>query len=139
MRPLPTSIACRITHLCEQGDEHLQRRRFDAAVLQYKGAFDLLPSPKQQWQETIVILNGIVDACLQKGDFAGAEDALEAALECPFADRDAGVQLRFGKLLFETGRRDEARQMLLQAFCQGGRKVFAPHDPKYWEWLCEPN
>ncbi len=128
---LPKVIDERIEKLCAEGHQHVGSRRFDAAVLSFKAAFDLLPPPKERWKYTPDILSSITDACFLKGDFDNAHDAIDAAMQCPDAKYDPQVHLRCGKVLYELGRVVEAGSELALAFQAGGKSLFSDEDPKY--------
>jgi tetratricopeptide (TPR) repeat protein len=128
---LPSVIDRQVAKLCAEGRVHVVARRFDAAVLSYKAAFDLLPKPKERWRSTSEILASITDACFLKGDFQKARDPLDAVRECSHAALDPAFHLRLGKVLYEMGDIEQAGEELIQAYEQGGEPLFASEDPKY--------
>jgi tetratricopeptide (TPR) repeat protein len=132
---LPTKLRERVDSLCSTGTQHIRTHRFDAAVLSYTSAFDMLPPPKEQWGLTRPILAGIVDACFLKGDYTSAQEAIDAIRECSSLPPAPHFHLRQGQILFEQGNFEDAGEELATAFENGGDSVFDNEHPKYLEFV----
>jgi tetratricopeptide (TPR) repeat protein len=120
-----------IQRLCAEGDDLMDQARYEDAVACFSSAWELLPSPRTDWDAAIWILAAIADAHFQRGDFAAMRKPLMTAMQCDGAMTNPFLRLRLGQCLFELGELDEATNWLAGAFLQEGIKVFAADDPKY--------
>ncbi len=98
---LPASVEREVDQLCSEALVLVESKRYDAALLRYKAALDLLPPPKTQWCGGLRILQAMVDTCFLKGDFSNAEQVLYAAIQFPDGDRLARVCPRLERMHFE--------------------------------------
>ncbi|MFT5525268.1 MAG: tetratricopeptide (TPR) repeat protein [Pirellulaceae bacterium] len=132
---LPTILRERVDRLCSTGTQYIRSHRFDAAVLSYTSAFDMLPSPKEQWCSTRPILAGIVDACFLKGDYTSAQEAIDAIRDCSSLPPAPHFHLRQGQIYFELGQFEDAGEELATAFEDAGDSIFENEHPKYLEFV----
>ena len=116
---------------CEQGDQHTEAGRYDAALAEYAQAWALLPDPQRAWEAATWIQIAIADACFFAGRYPQAETALEYAQTCPGGLGNPYVDLRLGQVLFELGERDAAQECLRRAWEAGGEELFEGEDDKY--------
>ncbi|WP_201518656.1 tetratricopeptide repeat protein [Gulosibacter hominis] len=135
MAELDDTLDQQINQLCARGDELAEEEKFAEAVAEYDRAWALLPEPKQQWNAATWILAAIGDAHVLRGDFAGAHNALSAAMHCPDAIGNPFIHLRLGQAQFELGNLDRAADELMRAYMGAGPEIFAMEDEKYLQFL----
>jgi hypothetical protein len=120
-----------IQRLCALGDSLAKRDQHREALTQYNKAWELIPSPRNDWEASTWILAAIADSCFYLGEFAPAQQALDYAMTCPGAVGNPFLHLRRGQVLFEFGEMDSSADELMRAYMGGGPELFAPEEPKY--------
>ena len=124
-----------VTRLCKAGDELAERGSYEEAVAEYNKAWKLIPAPKNNWEASTWILAAIADACFLIGKYKSAWQALEYAMTCPGGLGNPFLHLRFGQVLFESGKIDLAADELMRAYMGYGEEIFDGQDPKYFAFL----
>ena len=120
------SISARALIAAAKGDRLLDAGDVESAEASYVAAADAFAeagmSARLAWA-----LNFVSDARRRRGDLAGAEEALRAALRAvvPVGERGYRVESerRLAELLVERGRLDEAERMAIAA-----RRTVGAHD-----------
>jgi len=135
MASLDDSIYEEIKRLCAEADELADEGRFPEALQSYWKAFDLLPTPPEQWEAATWILAAVGDANYQSGDFEAGRDNLSFAMHCPDAIGNPFLHLRLGQCQFELGNLDRAADELARAYMGAGSEIFDSEDPKYFAFL----
>jgi len=131
MDHLPKEIAEAVDGLCRKGDHFAGMEQYDDAIEKYGAAWDLLPTPRNQWPAATWILMSAGDAHFRLKEFGEAADLLVDALDYPDGDANPFLYLRLGQCLLEVGQLDDASNALEEAFRRGGEELFADEDPKY--------
>lgn len=131
MPKLPNDLRQMIDQLCQKGDQFAQIDQLDDALDQYEAAWQLLPSPPEQWPAATWILMAAGDVYFEKRDFVAASETLQESLKCPDAETNPFILLRLGQSLFEIGDLNSAANALEAAFRLGGAELFVDEDPKY--------
>jgi len=124
-----------IKSLCAEGDRLANLRRYEEAVAKYNKAWELVPTPQNDWEASTWILAAIADACFLAGYKTSAREALEYALTCPGGAGNPFLHMRYGQVLYDSGEHDGAAEELIRAYMGAGADVFASEEPKYLEFL----
>lgn len=135
MAELESAIYERIKRLCAEGDDLASNRRFDEALDKYLEAWDLLPTPKTDWDAASWIMAAIGDANFLSGDFAAGRNNLLLAMKCPGAIGNPFIHLRLGQCQFELGELDKAADEMSRSYMSEGPEIFVDEDSKYLEFL----
>jgi len=131
MEKLPKELSQLIDGLCQKGDRFAGIEQYDDALEKYGDAWDLLPSPKEQWPAATWILMSAGDAHFRMREYQTAAELLFDALDCPDGEGNPFLLLRLGQCMLESGQLDEAANALEEAFRLGGESLFEDEDPKY--------
>lgn len=135
MSKLPHDLRMMIDKLCQKGDQFAQIDQPDDALDQYEAAWELLPSPKNQWPAATWILLAAGDVYFEQRNFVVAEQTLHEALNFPDGETNPFIWLRLGQCRFELGDFNGAAMAFEQALKIGGDELFADEDPKYLHYL----
>lgn len=125
----------RVTAYARGGDELAERGEYVAATAEYNRAWNLLPSPKNDWEAATWLLTAIGDACLHSGHLTSARKALEYATTCPGGLGNPFIHLRLGQVYFEQQQLDAAADELTRAYMGGGREIFESENTKYLDFV----
>ena len=122
LKALPADVHDAITALAERGNGLAEEGAYQEALVEFEKAWDLLPSPKHDWEAATWILTAMGDMCFLMQDYAEAYKPLHQAMveECPGAHENPFVRLRLGQCLLELGREEEAARELAAAYRLGG-------------------
>jgi len=120
---------------CAAGDEFAGQGNYDAAVVEYRKAWQLIPDPKTEWEAATWVLAAIADAQFAAGKHEAAKDALQQVMVCPGALGNPFLHLRFGEVSFELGELDKSADELMRAYMGAGPEIFENEDPKYLAFL----
>ena len=135
MAELSQQLRDEIDGLVAAGDGLLNSGQYDEAMSVYRRAWESLPDPKDQWDDSARLLAAIGDAQFFNGEFAGARETFMAIVR-DFASADNPyLRLRLGQCLFELREMPEAANWLAGAFLLARKRVFAQEDPKYLTWI----
>jgi hypothetical protein len=124
-----------ITEFCAAGDRLAENGAYVDAIRDYNRAWQLVPEPKNDWEASTWILAASADAAFLAGYKTSALESLEYAMTCPGAVGNPFLHLRFGQVLFDKDRLDEAADQLMRAFMGGGDEIFQNEDPRYLAFL----
>jgi tetratricopeptide (TPR) repeat protein len=123
----------RIKDLCAGGDKLAEAGAYEDALDEYDKAWNLVPSPRNEWNASTWILAAVADACFLGGHGDMAYKALEYAMTCPGAIGNPFLHLRFGQVLFDRGELDRAADELIRAYALEGEET--NDDPRYLAFL----
>ena len=135
MPELSDQLHVQIERLCAEGNDLLDQRQYEDALNRFRSAWELLPSPRTDWEAATWILAAIADAHFLRSDFAAMREPLMTAMQCEGATANPFLRLRLGQCLFELTELEEAANWLAGAFLQEGKKIFTADDPKYLEFV----
>ena len=142
MPELPDELFRRIEKHCEDADDRVMEDDFQAALDQYRAAWDLVPEPREEWSVTLWLLQSIGDVHYLRGAYAEGRDALANAVAVfPDAPSQPLLCLRLGQCYYELENQAEARRWLESARAAAGEQVdelFEEEDPKYLAFLDTP-
>ena len=123
MSKLPHDLRMMIDKLCQKGDQFAQIDQPDDALDQYEAAWELLPSPKNQWPAATWILLAAGDVYFEQRNFVVAEQTLHEALNFPDGETNPFIWLRLGQCRFELGDLNGAAMAFEQALKIGGDEI----------------
>ncbi|HSC79662.1 MAG TPA: tetratricopeptide repeat protein [Chitinolyticbacter sp.] len=137
MTILPAILHEQITTLLDEGDKHFEKGRDEQALAKYREAEALLPTERERFEASTIVLTAIGDTLFQLRDFSAASDTLILALRCPDGEGNPFIHLRLGQCALELGNEARAADQLGQAFESGGLDVFEDEDAHYLAFLKE--
>lgn len=126
-----------IQKLCESGDLFSEKENYSNALIEYKKAYILIPSPIENWNASTWVLTAIGDTEFITSQFQSSINTLNKALQCPDAIGNAFIHLRLGQAYFETNELQLASDHLTRAYAIEGKEIFNIEDPKYYSYLEE--
>lgn len=132
---LDKTISDKIDRLCEEGDALAAEEEFREALGKYRGAWELLPEPKDQWEASTWILTALGDAHFLNKEYQSALSALTRAVRCPDGLGNPFIHLRLGQCQLETRNTDAAKDELTRAYMGAGQEIFEEEDPKYFKLI----
>lgn len=101
-------------------------------------AWDLLPNPKNQWEESYSIAHDFVLNLLEEEEFDKARDWAETLLSCPMGDADPGeAELMYGMVCFELGEFAEAMDFFAESHEKSEGNLWELVDPKFEQFFHE--
>jgi hypothetical protein len=103
------------------------RSAYDA----YLAAFELVPTPFENWNAAGWLLVAMAECAMRADDHARSFAALRDAMHCPGTVGNPWVHLRLGQVRLELAD-ERAADDLARAYIGGGRALFEGLDPKYF-------
>lgn len=131
MDKLPKDVALLVDNLCREGDRFAGIDQFDDAIEKYQAAWDLLPTPQNQWSAATWILVSVGDAYFGLKEYDTGAGILRDAIDYPDGAANPYLYLRLGQCLLEIGQLNDAADALEEAFRREGEALFEDEDPKY--------
>ncbi len=133
--PLPTGLRDAIRAMCVEGDTFAAGGYYDEALVNYRQAWALIPSPQTLWSESVWVLGALADACFLSGKRVVARQAIEHAMKCPEGLKHPFLCFRLGQILLDDGEKDRAAELLLFAHSTAGPDIFVSEDDHYLTFL----
>ena len=128
---LDDRIVATITDRCESADDDVEAGRYAEAIIKYREALKLVPSPVEAWAVSTWIHGAIAEAHYLAGELVPAREAIDATFRCEGAIGNAFLHLRLGQIELQLGNRGRALDELIRAFTRAGEEVFVGEDPRY--------
>jgi tetratricopeptide (TPR) repeat protein len=135
MSELNDELYARIQELCSKGDQLAESEKYSNALSEYYKAYELLPSPKENWDASTWILAAIGDVNFLMKDYEAALQNLINAMKCPDAIGNPFIHLRLGQCHFELGNFNLAADEFVRAYAIEGEELFQNEDIKYFKFL----
>lgn len=131
------AVYAKVATLCQQGEERFEEGAYAEAIEQYRQAYELLPSPKTDWEAGSWIWAAIGDChyCLEA--YAEAVGCFRHAEVYPDERRSGFIQLRAGQCYWKLGEVPNAKEYLLRAYLLGGREIFEGEEEGCFELIEE--
>ena len=120
--------------LFDEGNELFAEEKYDHALNLFAEALQVIPEPKNEWEECGPLLAAIADVWFMKKDFDKCIDALTDAVQCPGANEVAYIHFRLGQAYFEKKEMDEAGKAFYQAH-KINEDIFEDESPAYIDLL----
>ncbi|KAF0814225.1 hypothetical protein IGB42_01124 [Andreprevotia sp. IGB-42] len=131
MSTLPAILHDQISALLDAGDRLFERGDDEGALRKYREAEALLPSVREPWEASTLVLIAIGDTLFQMRDFAAAAEALLDAIDCAGGEENPFIHLRLGQCAYELGEHEGAVESLKAAYELGGPDVFEDEEEVY--------
>jgi len=125
----------KIEQLVAEGNVLVDEDDYVSALDKFEDALDLIPNPKNSWEEALWIYASIGDMQVFTEDYESAAENFFNALNCPDAQENSFLHLRLGQALFELDDKEKALDHLLKAYDIDGEEIFDDEDHKYFEYL----
>lgn len=125
----------KIEQLVAEGNVLVDEDDYVSALDKFEDALDLIPEPKNSWEEALWIYASIGDMQVFTEDYESAAENFFNALNCPDAQQNSFLHLRLGQALFELDDKEKALDHLLKAYEIDGEEIFDDEDHKYYEYL----
>lgn len=124
-----------IEQIVLKAEQNVEEEKYKAALKKFKKAFDLLPTPKDQYTIGTYLLSAIGDLffIIQKFDWAISN--LTAALEFPEGKNNGFIHLRLGQAYYQKGDTDKAKIHLRKALDLEGEEIFEDESIIYLEFI----
>lgn len=132
---LEWKIADQIEELTSQGDAFAANHRFVEAMAAYEAAWNLLPEPRVQWEESTPILGALGDFAYFLADYPAVRDYVSYALLCPNGEGNGFLHFRLGAAHYRFGDLQRAADQLRKAYDAEGFDLFDGEDPALWDFL----
>jgi hypothetical protein len=133
-KKLPKDVETNLLKLCATGRAAAQRRDAAAAERAFVEAWALIPDSKAEWDfYPQSLARGLVEHFSSMGQHEKAKAWLITTRAMYGSDpaTDASLGMLEGKVRFEAGELDEAREIFSDLHRKHGKRPFAGADPKY--------
>lgn len=134
---LPTELSQREVQLRNEAAMLKKELKFSEAEERYLAAWNILPNPKHNWDSSQSILKSLVRFYFEIKNYFESEKWAREIFKCDILPGDAVPYIILGKVFFESGQIDLAREFLIKAFEIAGRRGFVGEDPKYLKFAQE--
>lgn len=125
MPNLEKELAKTIDDLIQQSYHVFDKENTTLSLQLLEKAWDLLPLPKENWQESYYIAQNIIHAYLQGKNIEQAIAYLPTFMRCDQQNRNYGEsEFLAGKLAFDRGQKIEALDYFIIAGHKGGKRIF---------------
>ena len=136
MNKLNRNLRSQITSLTRKGENFFDKQDYGRALECFTSAYDLLPAPKENWDEGMQLLAGIGDSLFMQGKAQEAYGYFSEAQKCPGGAGNPFIWLRLGQCLYDMrGRKEAILDALMSAYMLEGSEIFSDEDPKYLKFL----
>ena len=136
MNKLNRKLQTRIKSHIKKGENFFDDQDYDRALELFMTAYDLLPAPKDSWDEGIQLLAGIGDVLFMQGNAQEAYEYFSEAQKYPGGVENPFIWLRLGQCLYDMrGRKEAILDALMSAYLLDGFEIFSDEDSKYLEFL----
>ncbi|MCG8578193.1 MAG: hypothetical protein MI810_25160 [Flavobacteriales bacterium] len=137
MSELSDEVYTQITEISQFGEALFETYNFESAILQYKKALNLVPTPKTNWEASTWLYTAIGDCYFELKQYPKASNAFFDALNCPDAQSNPFINLRLGECLFELNDKEQASEYLMRAYMLEGKQIFDSEAEKYFNLIQE--
>jgi len=128
MMKLSENIQDRLDDLSVQGNELCDASKFDEAIQKWRGAMELLPEPRTDWEAYTWLSASIGDAQYHLGQFDAARDSFYDALNGSGGVANPFIYYRLGQSLVRLGDESRGLKNLLKAYMLDGEQIFFADD-----------
>ena len=135
MEELSEKLYEAITNLLDEGDELVERGKYQEAIAYYEEAMNRLPEPKEDWTlfDTIAICIG--DSYYEMGEYIVADRFYTMSLT-----RGSGIENPYvwyvkGRNLIKLDNKEEGVDALMRAYMLDGTDVFDTDDGEFLSYI----
>lgn len=125
-----------IKELMEKSNEEWDNGDLEKSVTLLEQAWDELPDEKVQYNESFLMIRDILHVSIQLGDKARMSKWVDKIFVTDLGRGDTGERdLWAGKVAYELGEFEKARELLETANKKSGGRSFGPKDGKYLKFI----
>jgi tetratricopeptide (TPR) repeat protein len=121
---LPEIVYEQVENLSSEGNDLFDDEKYEAALLKWTQALDLLPEPRSDWDAYTWLTTSIGDAHYHLDDFEAAKQFLFNALNQSVGQGNPFVHYRLGQCEARLENKQDAINHLLKAYMLDGQDVF---------------
>lgn len=100
-------------------------------------SWEAFPDPKHSWDSSESLIKTIVQYYIERKEFSAAESWVGELFKCEPLPGDPKPYLLLGKIYYESGKTELAKENLIKAYEMGGRRGCANEDQKYLEFALD--
>lgn len=132
---LQEEIFTKIVSLVNKGKLSFQKKNFEKAIVYYMKARAIFPVPIEEYKgaEQLYILLG--DACFASKKYEKAQEYYIQSQNCVDKDQYLNSKFKIGKIFYEIGKTDLAKNYFQQVYDNSGKKLFYFEDAKYYNLI----
>lgn len=137
MKELDENLQVKIQELIDESDEMYDKDDIDPCLVILDNAWEMLPEPKTDWDESYLISKEIAQTYFCSGNIEKAWDYIRIFIECDNAQRNFGEsEFLAGKIAFELQKFEDAKAYFQIAETKSeGRQWKGESDPKYFQFF----
>jgi tetratricopeptide (TPR) repeat protein len=129
-------IQQQVEELMEESDDLYDEKSYDASIEKLLEAWSILPLPKEQYDESFHIAEGLAETYLMVKKYDQSIEWAKKLGECdPERQDDGDSEFILGKAYYETGKMEEAKEQFKVAFEKSEGRVFSSAPRKYTDLL----
>ena len=100
-------------------------------------SWEAFPHPKHSWNSSESLIKTIVQYYIDRKEFSSAESWVGELFKCEPLPCDPMPYFLLGKIYYDSGRTELAKENLIKAYEAGGRRGYANEDQKYLKFALD--
>lgn len=129
-------IAKKVEALMDESEGYWAEEEYSGFVQTYLKAWDLLPVPKEEYDDSYHLAEGLAEGYLLLGNHSDARKWAEIMSHCDLERLDDGArEYVMGRVLFESGDQENAKEKFAVAMTKSAGRAFIGAPKKYTELL----
>ncbi|MBL3549157.1 MULTISPECIES: hypothetical protein [Chryseobacterium] len=129
-------LAAKLEDLIEESERYYEESDYEGFVEVSLKAWNVLPIPREIYDESYHIAEGLAEGYLLIGNHEEAIKWAEIMGNCDMERADDGArEFVLGKMLFESGDMENSREKFVLAMTKSEGRVFVNEPKKYIEFL----
>lgn len=110
---------------------------YNLAESKLLASWEAFPHPKHSWDSSESLIKTIVQYYIDRKEFSSAERWVGELFKCEPLPGDPKPYLLLGKIYYESGKHELAKENLIKAYEMGGRRGYANEDQKYLKFALD--
>ncbi len=119
----------------ENGDQAMEKSKFQDALNYYLQALEKVPNDKFQWEISLHVFTALGDCYFNLKDFVNANHSYNQALQCPDSLENGYVWLGLGQSFFELEEKEKAKDAFMRAYMLEGKEIFNNQGYQYFDLI----
>jgi tetratricopeptide (TPR) repeat protein len=119
----------------ENGDQAMEKSKFQDALNYYLQALEKVPNDKHQWEISLHVFTALGDCYFNLKDFVNANNSYNQALQCPDGLENGYIWLGLGQSFFELEEKEKAKDAFMRAYMLEGKEIFNNQGYQYFELI----
>ncbi|AOM79182.1 hypothetical protein [Pedobacter steynii] len=129
-------IAAKLEDLIEESEGYYEEEDYEGFVKVSLKAWDILPTPKEVYDESYHLAEGLAEGYLLTGNHKESIKWAEIMGNCDMERADDGArEFILGKMLFESGDLENAKEKFALAMIKSEGRAFVSAPKKYSDLL----